>query len=61
MSWIKWVTDDVSWAITVVGAVLIIYSIGSLVVLKTCDIQVVSVGITGIVALARGNGKQTPA
>lgn len=57
MKIISWLRDDVSWAITIVGLILIVYSIGSFIVFKTCDVQVVSSGITGIVALARGNGK----
>jgi hypothetical protein len=51
-NWIKWVTDDISWAITMVSLVLIVYALGSLIFLKTCDFQVLSTGIAGICGLA---------
>jgi hypothetical protein len=54
---ITWLRDDVSWAITIVGIILIVYTVGSFLSKGVCDFQVVSTGITGIVALARGNGK----
>lgn len=58
--WIKWVTDEVSWAITMVGVIMIVYSVGSFLVHGSCDLQVVSTGITGIVALARNNKATIP-
>ncbi len=57
MNFLKWATDDISWAITVVGVILIVYAVGSFAIHGSCDNQVLSSGITGIVALARGNGK----
>ncbi len=57
--------DDVSWAISVVGIVLVVFAIGSLIVFKTIDSTVLTTGITGITALAgrnklNGNGKELP-
>jgi len=48
--------DDVSWAITVVGIVLVTFAIGSWIAHGVCDTTVLSTGITGITALAGRNG-----
>ena len=47
--------DDVSWAITVVGIILIAFAVGAFVVTGACDTTVITTGITGITALAGRN------
>lgn len=57
MKIISWLRDDVSWAITVTGLILMVYMIVSIVFKAPITESIISGGITGIVALARGNGK----